>query len=49
MIMIKSGNLSPSDYPLLQALNQCLGGHILEGEREIQTDVTLWLATQDTD
>lgn len=49
MIMIKSGNLSPSDYPLLPTLKQYLGGHIPEGDREIQTAVTLWLTTQDTD
>ena len=49
MIVIKSGDLSPSDYPPLPALRLYLGGYILEGDREIQTAVTLWLTTQDTD
>jgi hypothetical protein len=49
LLFLNQWILSPSDYPLLPALKQYLGGHKFEGDREIQTAVTLWLTAQDAD
>jgi hypothetical protein len=42
-------NSSPSDCHLFTALKQNLGGHKFKDDREVQTVVTRWLITQDTD
>ena len=47
--MIISEDLSPSEYHLCPAPTQNLGGHELNGDREVGTGVTRLLKTEDTE
>jgi hypothetical protein len=49
LIVITSGNQSSSEYLLFPELKQNLGGHNFKDNRELETAVTRWLVTEETD